>query len=63
MRAEAANRDLEACPFRANEDRRAAETRSADLTKEREHFTTRMKTLERDLGTARKAAGAPAKPR
>ena len=62
MSAEAANRDLKARLSRANEDRRAAETWLADLTKERDRLATRVKTLERDLGTAHKAAGAPAKP-
>ena len=60
--AEAANRDLEGRLSRANEDRRAAESRLADVTKERDRLVTRVKTLERDLGTARMAAGAPAKP-
>ena len=60
--AEAANRDLEARLSRANEDRRAAESRLAAATKERDRLVTRVKFLERDLGTARKAAGAPAKP-
>ena len=60
--AEAAKRDLQARLSRANEDRRAAESRVADVTKERDRLVTRVKTLERDLGTARKAAGAPAKP-
>ena len=60
--AEAANRDLEARLPRANDDRRATETLLADVTKERDRLVTRVKTLERDLGTARKAAGAPAKP-
>ena len=59
--AEAANRDLEARLFRANEDGRAAESRWAEVTKERDRLVTRVKTLERNLGTARKAAGAPAK--
>ena len=62
MTAEAANRDLEARLSRANEDRRAAESKFADVTKERDRLVTRVKTVERDLGTARKAAGAPAKP-
>ena len=62
MSAEAANRDLEDRQSRANEDRRAAETRLADPTKERDHLAARVKTLERHLGTARKAAGAPPKP-
>ena len=60
--AEAANRDLEARLSGANEDRRAAKSRLADVTKERDRLVTRVKTVERDLGTARKAAGAPAKP-
>ena len=59
---EAAKRDLEARLSRANEDGRAAESRSADVPKQRDRLVTRVKTLERDLGTARKAAGAPAKP-
>ena len=62
MSAEAANRDLEARLSRANKDMRAAETRWADLTRERDRLAARVKTVERDLGTARKAAGAPAKP-
>ena len=40
---------------RANEDKRAAESRLAEDTKERDRLATRVKTLERDLGTARKA--------
>ena len=59
--AEAVNRDLEAHLSRVNEDRQAAESRSADVTKEQDRLVTRVKTLERDLGTTRKAAGAPAK--
>ena len=62
MSAQATNRDLEARLFRANDDRRAAETRLAELTKERDRLVTRVKTLERDLETAGMAAGAPAKP-
>ena len=62
MSAEAANRDLEARRSRANEDRRAAETRLADITKERDRLAARVKTLECHLATACKAAGAPAKP-
>ena len=62
MSAEAANGDLEARLSRANEDRRGAETRLADLTKERDRLAARVKALERDLGMAREAAGAPAKP-
>ena len=62
MSAEAANRDLQAYLSKANEDRRAAETRSAELTKERDRFAARVKTPERDLGTARKVAEARAKP-
>ena len=53
--AEEANRDLEARLSRANEDGRAAESRLADVTKERDRMATRVKTLERDLGRARKA--------
>ena len=60
--AEAANRDLEARLFRANNDRRATDTRLAEVTKKRDRLVTRVKTLERGLGTARNAAGAPAKP-
>ena len=62
MSAEAANCDLDARLSRANDDRRATETRLAEVTKERDRLVTRVKTLERDLGTARKATGAPAKP-
>ena len=61
MSSEAANRDLETRPS-AIEDRRAAKTRLADLTKERDRLAARPKTPERDFGTARKAAGAQAKP-
>ena len=53
--AEAANRDLEARLSRANDDRRAAKSQLADVTKERDRLVARVKTLERDLGTARKA--------
>ena len=53
--AEAANRDLEARLSKANQDRRAAESRLADVTKGRDRLATRVKTLERGLGTARKA--------
>ena len=62
INAEAANRDLEARLSRANEDRRAAKLRLEDVTRERDRLVTRVKTLEHDLGTARKAAGAPARP-
>ena len=62
LSAEAANRDPEARLSRANEDRRAAELRLADVTKERDRLATKVQTLERDLGTTRKAAGPPAKP-
>ena len=55
INAEAANRDLEARLPRANEDRRAAKSRLADVTKERDRLVARVKTQERDLGTARKA--------
>ena len=53
--AEAANRDLEACLSTANEDRRAAESRLADVSKERDRLATKVKTLERDLATSCKA--------
>ena len=53
--AEAANRDLEARLSRANEDRRDAESRLADVTKERDRLAAKVKTLERDLATSRKA--------
>ena len=53
--AEAANRDLEARLSRANEDRRDSESRLADVTKERDRLATKVKTLERDLATLRKA--------
>ena len=53
--AEAANRDLEARLFKANEDRRDAESRLADVTKERDGLATKVKTLERDRATSRKA--------
>ena len=60
--AEAANCDLEARLSGANEDRWAAESWLADVIIERDCLVTRMKTVERDLGTAGKAVGAPAKP-
>ena len=53
--AEAANRDLEARLSRANEHRRDAESRLANVTKERDRLATKVKTLERDLATSRKA--------
>ena len=53
--AEAANRDLQARLSRANEDRRDAESRLADVTKERDWLATKVKTLERELATSRKA--------
>ena len=53
--AEATNRDLEARLSGANEDRRDAESRLADVTKERDRLATKVKTLERDLATSRKA--------
>ena len=62
MSPEAANRDLDPRLSKANEDGRAAETRLADLTKERDRLAARVKPLQRDLGTARLAAGAPRKP-
>ena len=54
--AEAANRDLEACLSKANEDRRDTESRLADVTKERDRLATKVKTLERDLAQG-KATG------
>ena len=56
--AEAANRDLEARLSRANEDRRDCESRLADVTKERDRLATKVKTLERDVATLRKAKPA-----
>ena len=56
--AEAANRDLEACLSRANEDRRDSESRLPDVTKERDQLAAKVKTLERDLATLRKAKPA-----
>ena len=53
--AEAANRDLEARVSRANEDTRDAESRLVDVTKERDRLATKVKTMERDLATSRKA--------
>ena len=62
MSTEAANRHLQARLSRANDDRRPEETRLAEISREGGRLVTRVKTLERSLGTARKAAGAPAKP-
>ena len=56
--AEAANRDLEARSSRANEDRRDCESRLADVAKERDRLAAKVKTLERDLATLRKAKPA-----
>ena len=53
--AEAANRDLEARLPRANCDRRDAESRSADVTKERDRLAASVKTVECNLATSRKA--------
>ena len=58
INVEAANRDLEAHLSRANEDRRDSESRLADVTKERDRLATKVKTLERDLATLRKAKPA-----
>ena len=55
MSAEAGNRDLEACLSRANEDRRDAQSRLANVTKERDRLATQVKTLARELATSRKA--------
>ena len=60
--ADAANRDLEARLSRADVDKRATEMRLAVVTKKRDRLVTKVTTLERDLVTARKAAGAPAEP-
>ena len=56
--AEGANRDLEARLSRANEDRRDCELRLADVTKERDRLATKVKTLQRDVATLRKAKPA-----
>ena len=56
--AEAANRDLEARLSRANEDRRDCQSLLADVTKERDRLATKVKTLERDVATLRKAKPA-----
>ena len=56
--AEAANRDLEAGLSRANEDRRDCESPLADVTKERDRLATKVKTLEGDVATLRKAKPA-----
>ena len=56
--AEAANRDLEARLSGAYEDKRDSESRLADVTKERDRLAAKVKTLERDLATLRKAKPA-----
>ena len=56
--AEAANRDLEARLSRVHEDRRDCESRLADVTKERDRLATKVRTLERDVATLRKAKPA-----
>ena len=56
--AEAANRNLEARLSRAKEDRRDCESRLAGVTKERDRLATKVKTLERDVATLRKAKPA-----
>ena len=43
---------------RANEDKRDSESRLADVTKERDRLATKVKTLERDVATLRKAKPA-----
>ena len=53
--AEAANRDLEARLSGPNEDRRGAESRLANVTKQHDQLATKVKTPERDLETLRKA--------
>ena len=55
--ARAGNRNLAARLYRANEDRRAAESRLADVTKERDRLVARVKTLERGDGAQGKATG------
>ena len=57
IRAEAAQRDLEARVSKANEDRRAAETELASVCRDKHCLAARVRTLERDLATARKAIG------
>ena len=56
--AEAANRDLEAGLSKVHEDRRDCESRLADVTKERDRLATKVRTLERDVATLRKAKPA-----
>ena len=56
--AEAANRDLEARLSRVHEDRRDCESRLADVTREHDRLATKVKTLERDVATLRKAKPA-----
>ena len=56
--AEAANRDLEARVSRVHEDRRDCESRLADVTKECDRLATKVRTLERDVATLRKAKPA-----
>ena len=56
--AEAANRDLVARLPGANRDRRDFESRLADVTKERDRLATKVKVLERDVATLRKAKPA-----
>ena len=56
--AEATNRDLEARLSRVHEERRDCESRLADVTKERDRLATKVRTLERDVATLRKAKPA-----
>ena len=56
--AEAANRDLGARLSRVHEDRRDCESRLEDVTKERDRLATKVRTLERDVATLRKAKPA-----
>ena len=56
--AEAANRDLGARLSRVHEDRRDCESRLADVTKERDRLATKVRTVERDVATLRKAKPA-----
>ena len=60
--AEAANRDLEARLSRANEDRPDSESRLADITKECDPLAAKVKTVERDAATLRKAKPATQPP-
>ena len=58
LSAKAATRDLRARLSRANEDTRDAETQLAAVTRERERLASRVKAVERDLGTRVRPRGA-----